>query len=75
MKKKFPYMSSTDTILVLVLDAGMKMRAGDECGGIPVNSAPSKTLRKYFNKNYFLFRFSLCWFMNSKVCYKFITFF
>lgn len=57
MKKKCPYMSSTDIILVILLDAGMKMRAGDECGGIPVNSAPSKTLQKTFNKNYFYLDF------------------
>lgn len=59
MKKKCPYMSSTDIILVMMLDAGMKMRAGDECGVIPVNFAPSKTLQKTFNKNYFYLDF-LC---------------
>lgn len=57
MKKKCPYMSSTDTILVIVLDAGMKMREGDECGGIPGKSVPSKTLQKYFNKYYFYLDF------------------
>lgn len=32
MKKKCLHTSSTDTILVIVLDAGVKMRAGDDCG-------------------------------------------
>lgn len=31
-EEKVLYMSSTDTILVIVLDAEMKMRAGDACG-------------------------------------------
>ena len=57
LEKKCLHTSSTDTILVIVLDAGMKMRAGDECGGTAVNSAPSKTLQKYFNKNYFYLDF------------------
>lgn len=32
MKKKCLHTSSTDTILVIVLDAGMKMGAGNDCG-------------------------------------------